>query len=255
VRLAFAVAAHLESEILVVDEVLAVGDAEFQKKCLGKMGDISRGEGRTVLFVSHNMEALQNLCDKAILLKEGKVVSQGTAIETVSNYLKNFVKEDKCLIWDLKNAKGNDIIKWLKISVGVIDNVNNTPFYTNDELVFEFEFQLNSIQFKNFDITYHLVDERGILVYVGSSGFNYDFSVKIGLNKIVAKIPPNILNYGTYTITKLLAVIDKGSVLHHIVDTISFELLPEPKESSYGWMGAKEGVIYLPKTEWYHTSI
>ncbi len=87
VRLAFAVAAHLESEILIVDEVLAVGDAEFQKKCLGKMGDISKGEGRTVLFVSHNMAAVQNLCTKGILLENGKVSTQGEVDNVIRNYL------------------------------------------------------------------------------------------------------------------------------------------------------------------------
>lgn len=87
VRLAFAVAAHLESEILIVDEVLAVGDAEFQKKCLGKMGDISKGEGRTVLFVSHNMAAVQNLCTKGILLENGIVSTQGEVDIVIRNYL------------------------------------------------------------------------------------------------------------------------------------------------------------------------
>ena len=77
VRLAFAVAAHLESEILIVDEVLAVGDAEFQKKCLGKMGDVSKGEGRTVLFVSHNMSSISKLCNTGILLKKGELIDQG----------------------------------------------------------------------------------------------------------------------------------------------------------------------------------
>lgn len=86
VRLAFAVAAHLEPEVLVVDEVLAVGDSAFQKKCLGKMEDVSR-EGRTVLFVSHNMAALQTLCNQAIFLKQGKVVSQGNAAEQIHHYL------------------------------------------------------------------------------------------------------------------------------------------------------------------------
>jgi len=86
VRLAFAVAAHLESEILIVDEVLAVGDAEFQKKCLGKMGDISKGEGRTVLFVSHNMAAVKNLCTKGIVLENGKVVYTGNALESIDYY-------------------------------------------------------------------------------------------------------------------------------------------------------------------------
>jgi lipopolysaccharide transport system ATP-binding protein len=89
VRLAFAVAAHLESEILIVDEVLAVGDAEFQKKCLGKMGDISKGEGRTVLFVSHNMAAVQNLCSKGILLENGMMKYDGEIGFVVNKYLEN----------------------------------------------------------------------------------------------------------------------------------------------------------------------
>ncbi|MGG7036306.1 MAG: polysaccharide ABC transporter ATP-binding protein [Flavobacterium sp.] len=87
VRLAFAVAAHLESEILIVDEVLAVGDAEFQKKCLGKMGEISKGEGRTVLFVSHNMGALRQICHKGIFLENGKMLYSGEINEAVSKYL------------------------------------------------------------------------------------------------------------------------------------------------------------------------
>jgi lipopolysaccharide transport system ATP-binding protein len=87
VRLAFAVAAHLEPEVLIVDEVLAVGDAEFQKKCLGRMQDVSRGDGRTVLFVSHNMDAVQRLCTRAILLERGRVVASGATASVVSQYL------------------------------------------------------------------------------------------------------------------------------------------------------------------------
>lgn len=87
VRLAFGVAAHLESEILIVDEVLAVGDAEFQKKCLGKMGEVSKGEGRTVLFVSHNMGMISQLCNKGILLKQGSLVEQGLTQDILAAYL------------------------------------------------------------------------------------------------------------------------------------------------------------------------
>jgi lipopolysaccharide transport system ATP-binding protein len=86
VRLAFAVAAHLEPEILIVDEVLAVGDAEFQKKCLGKMQDVSEKEGRTVLFVSHNLQAIRNLCQRAIILNHGELLSSGTAEECLRTY-------------------------------------------------------------------------------------------------------------------------------------------------------------------------
>ena len=87
VRLAFAVAAHLEPEILVVDEVLAVGDAEFQKKCLGKMEEVSKGQGRTVLFVSHNMAAVQQLCGRALLLKEGTISADGAVPALLQMYL------------------------------------------------------------------------------------------------------------------------------------------------------------------------
>lgn len=93
VRLAFAVAAHLESEILIVDEVLAVGDAEFQKKCLGKMGEVSKGEGRTVLFVSHNMGSIAQLCNKSILLKNGQLECSGTPNDVINYYLDSKVKQ------------------------------------------------------------------------------------------------------------------------------------------------------------------
>jgi lipopolysaccharide transport system ATP-binding protein len=99
VRLAFAVAAHLESEILIVDEVLAVGDAEFQKKCLGKMGDISKGQGRTVLFVSHNMAAVKSLCSKGILLENGQI-NENNLIESVVKKYYN-VSKNQILSFDL----------------------------------------------------------------------------------------------------------------------------------------------------------
>jgi ABC-type polysaccharide/polyol phosphate transport system, ATPase component len=118
VRLAFAVAAHLESEVLIVDEVLAVGDAEFQKKCLGKMGSVSKGEGRTVLFVSHNMRAVKELCNTAIILDKGRVAMQGNTLTAISEYLSlnsssemifSGTKESDKEIWfrsiTLKNAK------------------------------------------------------------------------------------------------------------------------------------------------------
>jgi len=94
VRLAFAVAAHLESEILIVDEVLAVGDAEFQKKCLGKMGEVSKGDGRTVLFVSHNMEAVKSLCTQSIILQNGTVLMQGNTNECVQTYLRQGLESE-----------------------------------------------------------------------------------------------------------------------------------------------------------------
>ena len=103
VRLAFAVAAHLESEILIVDEVLAVGDAEFQKKCLGKMGDISKGEGRTVLFVSHNMGSIKSLCNKSMLLTNGMMQNIGDTDTIITEYKRMFNLNNSKKIIDFDN--------------------------------------------------------------------------------------------------------------------------------------------------------
>jgi lipopolysaccharide transport system ATP-binding protein len=101
VRLAFAVAAHLEPEILVVDEVLAVGDAEFQKKCLGKMKDVSDREGRTVLFVSHNMAAVSNLCNRVVVLNQGATIFNGETKSGINTYL-NYLNVNKKRGWSRK---------------------------------------------------------------------------------------------------------------------------------------------------------
>jgi lipopolysaccharide transport system ATP-binding protein len=119
VRLGFAIAAHLEPEILVVDEVLAVGDAEFQKKAIGKMQDVSKGEGRTVLFVSHNMAAVRSLCTRGILLKNGTVDYMGTIPDTINQYLE--------MASTVKYPKIIDNIKWIKNSLKISNiEINGT---------------------------------------------------------------------------------------------------------------------------------
>lgn len=116
VRLAFAVAAHLEPEILIVDEVLAVGDSEFQKKCLGKMQDVS-SSGRTILFVSHNMAAIQNLCDKAIYLKKGEIQTIGKSEEVISTYLQSTAEVQSIDLVDRKDRSGNGLIRFLSVEL------------------------------------------------------------------------------------------------------------------------------------------
>jgi lipopolysaccharide transport system ATP-binding protein len=120
VRLAFAVAAHLESEILIVDEVLAVGDVEFQKKCLGKMGDVSRGEGRTVLFVSHNMLAVQTLCTKGIVLKNGANYFSGNVQDAVIKYAQLQNSQSSGSLAE-RSRYGNGFIRFTGIEIKDID--------------------------------------------------------------------------------------------------------------------------------------
>lgn len=124
VRLAFAVAAHLESEILIVDEVLAVGDAEFQKKCLGKMKDVSNKEGRTVLFVSHNMTAIENLCTNSILIANGTLNSKDKTSEIIKKYLQ-FSNSSSDKLSEIKDRSGNQKVKF---NSAVIKNQSGEDF-------------------------------------------------------------------------------------------------------------------------------
>ena len=134
VRLAFSVAAHLEPEILVVDEVLAVGDAEFQKKCLGKMQDVSSSEGRTVLFVSHNLMALSSLCNKGIYLKNGQVRSQGEIEDTLSHYTREG-SESLTTAW--KGNVGDEYVRIYQTKVFCADSPDG--FFTHKDIVIEIE--------------------------------------------------------------------------------------------------------------------
>ena len=134
VRLAFSVAAHLEPEILVVDEVLAVGDAEFQKKCLGKMKDVSSNEGRTVLFVSHNLMALSSLCNKGIYLKNGKIRSQGEIEETLSHYTRD---GSESLTKEWKGEAGDEYVKIYHTKVFSPDSSDGV--FTHKNIVIEIE--------------------------------------------------------------------------------------------------------------------
>ncbi len=136
VRLAFAVAAHLESEILIVDEVLAVGDAEFQKKCLGKMKDISKSEGRTVLFVSHSINSIKKLCNSGILLKQGQVECIGHINDVVTHYEKR-AKKDK---GEFNHIAGN---KSIFLTAGKIISHTDNQVKINDEVVVDIDFEIS----------------------------------------------------------------------------------------------------------------
>jgi lipopolysaccharide transport system ATP-binding protein len=140
VRLAFAVAAHLENEILIIDEVLAVGDAEFQKKCLGKMGDVSKSEGRTVLFVSHNMSAINELCTSGILLENGMVALKSSSKEVVDRYLlKPFALQSEVdLITDPSVRRGNGEARFVEIII----NENQPEIDPTEEFSVRFKIKL-----------------------------------------------------------------------------------------------------------------
>jgi lipopolysaccharide transport system ATP-binding protein len=198
VRLAFAVAAHLESEILIVDEVLAVGDAEFQRKCLGKMNDVSKGEGRTVLFVSHNMASIQSLCQKGIILEKGQIIYKGEIESAIQNY-----------ILSTKEYFSDFQLSERKVSKDVyIKNV----YFTNEndqkvellvtgrsvKIIFEIFNSTDSI-ISNLDIglgIFNLTDN--MLLALKSNVVNKTYNFVSGLNKISCIIPKFPLTNGNY---------------------------------------------------------
>ena len=179
VRLAFAVAAHLESEILIVDEVLAVGDAEFQKKCLGKMGDVSKGEGRTVLFVSHNMSSIKSLCNYGILLENGLLKNQGKINEIIDYYFIGNPKESNGIRETLPEKSDAYFTKWY------IEENNHFSAYSDE--TFSFIFEIQSLrEILNCEIGLVLRNGNGDIVFgCNSRDFGGDtFKLKKGDSRL-----------------------------------------------------------------------
>jgi lipopolysaccharide transport system ATP-binding protein len=239
VRLAFSVAAHLEPEILLIDEVLAVGDAEFQKKCLGKMDEVAR-QGRTVLFVSHGMTAVKTLCERGILLWQGQLLFDGNITDTIRTYIRESL--ETFVLSKLFNITKNNIT-FKKVSI------SKEEIYSGDAFELEFSFNKTDTLDYRFDITFHLIDEYGHLVFVGSTGKSNASGYKgNGLICAICKIPKNLMNEGVYTIFRLLFVKNKGTVLNEIQNCFSFRILP--KKQKLGWMGEREEGIVDPKLAW-----
>lgn len=236
VRLGFAVAAHLEPEILIVDEVLAVGDVEFQKKCLGKMKAVS-GEGRTVLFVSHNMAAVQSLCSTAIVLSNGMSVFKGKVNEAVNIYNEVNQSNQNKIIWDTGYFK-NDIIHIVKIELKSEAAIINTD---SDIII-----QTNTVvkqSHVNLLINICLFNSDGILIFDVVSPPT-DFIE--GDHVFNCMIPKHFLNAGNYTI-ELSVVQNHNSVLYKINGVLDFEIEEGEREIEYynTWPG-----IIRPRLNW-----
>lgn len=249
-RLAFAVASHLEPEILVVDEVLAVGDAQFQKKCLGKMSNVAM-EGRTVLFVSHNMIAVQSLCQRAIWLDQGKIIENGPARNVVSKYLTSATGESRLLneVWDdVESAPGNDIVRLHRISVRH-EQADASGFLTMKS-PFQIEIEYWNLIGAKLHIALHLYTEQDIVAFTTGNGAdiiaNESFSVP-GLFRCVCHVPGSLLNTGWHRFV-LMFIRDSNAVVYRHESAVAFEILDlqEREVSSYG----REPGVVQPVLDW-----
>lgn len=234
VRLAFSVAAHLEPDILIIDEVLAVGDAEFQKKCLGKMEDVSSQKGRTILFVSHNMMAISNLCSEAIWLDKGVIRQTGLPADVVKSYLEKFVRPVPPKEWEEPSqAPGNELIRLKKTSVEA-SGQRFIGVNTAIQLCCEFWCFTEGI---TINVNVRLNAEQGECVFnLGSSSTQAQPSIM----QLEMVIPPKLLNNQTYTVSFTIVKNHSEPILE-LPNCLSFEVQDERPGVNY--FGTWSGVI------------
>ena len=193
VRLAFAVAAHLESEILIVDEVLAVGDAEFQKKCLGKMGDVSKGEGRTVLFVSHNLDAVKKLCNKGLLLQNGQLIHSGGIDTTLNSYLLNYTSEQKVSTFSFEIDENKEA-QILKVALKDKEGNDVLDYFSNQEIFVHVTLKNNFLN-QGVRLNFSILDKFENVIFINRK--DLDFT---GIKNWVVQLPGDTLIANQYKI-------------------------------------------------------
>jgi lipopolysaccharide transport system ATP-binding protein len=223
VRLAFAVAAHLDSQIMLVDEVLAIGDFSFQKKCLGKIDDISRKEGRTVLFVSHNLDSVKNLCPRSVLFDKGRIIDDGPSSEVIKKYIES-ISADSNGVKDLSGQRRDkdlcSLIKeiWIENGSGVV--INEVQSGSPMKICFRFE---SPEKIQNPLFGFHIESCGGQAVFSLHNGLTKNIFDSTKAGTVILQIPELLLMPGNYFIT---VYIDQGGfgVLDMAERCISFSV-------------------------------
>jgi len=230
VRLAFAVAAHLESEILIVDEVLAVGDAEFQKKCLGKMGQVSRGEGRTVLFVSHNIGAINQLCNKGIVLKNGLLDYCGNAEDAISKYLCS--PNDRA-----RFNESNDINYFIAADMTSTDGMARSLFEYDEDIVISLELSVGDFS-PDMEIALRLVDNLNNPVFT----IHENIGEKRNLYKFKITVPGKFITPGNYS--WVMCINHPGVRNYDLRENILHFNVEETGSDFFRYKGLNYGVVF-----------
>ena len=236
VRLGFAISAHLDPEIMIVDEVLAVGDAEFQKKSLGKMRDNS-ASGRTILFVSHNLTAVQALCNKTLFFEKGQLVEEGETNQVIGNYLSKVSKTKLVRHWDTpKQAPGNELVRVRRIELIPTFQEGQTHIDVRTPMRVRFEFW-NMMDHANLNLSLHLNSLTGECIFnVGTQSQAYGKGLIAG----ECVIPGYFLNDGSYTISVMI-VKDTVTPLFNMDEGLTFDI--EDYREGIAWYGKWPGYV------------
>jgi len=238
VRLAFAVSAHLESDIMIIDEVLAVGDQEFQKKCLGKMGNLTKS-GRTIIFVSHNMTSIQNLCTSVLLVDHGNIISHGQTNKMIKKYLTMYSSpQNKITLTDQRLKRtGSGLVKFSAIKYFTESKPTDTLLSgKNTSMELSYTSKINK-KLDNVNVSLGIDDEMGTRLFILSTeltGETFAHISQIGKIKVdIHKLP---LNSGTYTISLFMRV--NGIISDWIINACEFKV---GKGDYYGTGKTHEG--------------
>lgn len=242
VRLAFAVAAFLEPDILVVDEVLAVGDAEFQKKAIGKMQDISNSDGRTVLFVSHNMESMARLCKRGILLNNGKIEFTGEINDVIDYYLSNNLEfrsvyteediEEDCFVKQVVLANDKDVSK------------SNFKFNETINLSFEVV-KHNALDNDDYNLSFAIVNPNNVVILSSSFSDSNSFTIESGKNVFTVDLGGNLLNKGDYKVRLFFFNNTRRKAIQR-VDCLNFKI----NEIGFYNNAQLRRALIIPKLKW-----
>lgn len=244
VRLAFAVAAHLEPDILIIDEVLSVGDAAFQKKCIGKMKDVS-SSGRTVIFVSHDLGAITSLCDKGILLEKGKVILQGEVKKVVNTYLNNSVSKltSNKEYLNIKPLVNDGVISMKFIKLINSDNKTTKTFSIDKEIGIQISFDVLNSGYNPIP-NIHFFDSHKTPAFVSVNNLGKDYFSKKGSYTTTLWIPQNFLNNGYYFIHLVISSFDVQKI--HVLDEdcLKFEVIDKLDTlTRNGYTGKIKGLV------------
>jgi lipopolysaccharide transport system ATP-binding protein len=241
VRLAFAVAAHLESEILIVDEVLAVGDAEFQKKCLGKMNDMSTSHGRTLLFVSHNMTAINSLCRTGIYLRNGELVKSGEANEVINYYLSTSTEVATRKRWDLENAPGDEVARLLEVKLTDThgNDIDSIDFYQG--AIMEYTYIILKSGY-NPAPNVHIFNQKGDYVLI-SAPLKSQIHNEKGTYTVRMKIPSHYLNEGRYIVGVALSTIIPQTVHFYEQEALIVDVIEDMEQRDTDYRGNIPGIV------------
>lgn len=248
VRLAFAVAANLDPEIMVIDEVLAVGDAAFQRKCLGKMSE-NAGAGRTVLFVSHNMAAINRLCSRAILLDKGRLIADGSAAEVTAKYLSNAEGESGIRSWDLPNAPGTSELRLLSVQLLGEDGQTVSVVDVRERLVLRIEYFVQQPGLR-FRCTLGFTTQ-GIYAFAAMEP-KEEVRAQRGVYYSSITVPPHLLAEGEYVINVSIFS-SSGAKVHYVSlrDAISFQVYDTMTgDSSRGDYAQNFAGVVRPLLQW-----